>query len=129
MKLTELAIKNKVTTYFLIVILLIGGYLSYDKSEKAQDPGFTIKVALITTNWPGATAKQMADLVSKRIADQVQNMDSLWYVNSTNTDGQSMFMLILKLNTKIFSLFGQNLEIELIHSLFLIFLKEFKLLR
>lgn len=100
MKLTELAIKNKVTTYFLIVILLIGGYLSYDKSEKAQDPGFTIKVALITTNWPGATAKQMADLVSKRIADQVQNMDSLWYVNSTNTDGQSNVYVNIKAEYK-----------------------------
>ena len=100
MKLTELAIKNKVTTYFLIVILLIGGYLSYEKSEKAQDPGFTIKVALITTNWPGATAKQMADLVSKRIADQVQNMDSLWYVNSTNTDGQSNVYVNIKAEYK-----------------------------
>ncbi|MGL5278529.1 MAG: efflux RND transporter permease subunit [Cetobacterium sp.] len=100
MKLTELAIKNKVTTYLLIVVLLIGGYLSYDKSEKAQDPGFTIKVALITTNWPGATAKQMADLVSKRIADQVQNMDSLWYVNSTNTDGQSNVYVNIKAEYK-----------------------------
>lgn len=100
MKLTELAIKNKVTTYFLIVILLIGGYLSYNKSEKAQDPGFTIKVALITTNWPGATAKQMADLVSKRVADQVQNMDSLWYVNSTNTDGQSNVYVNIKAEYK-----------------------------
>ena len=100
MKLTELAIKNKVTTYFLIVVLLIGGYLSYQKSEKAQDPGFTIKVALITTNWPGATAKQMADLVSKRIADQVQNMDSLWYVNSTNTDGQSNVYVNIKAEYK-----------------------------
>lgn len=100
MKLTELAIKNKVTTYFLIVILLIGGYLSYKKSEKAQDPGFTIKVALITTNWPGATAKQMADLVSKRIADQVQNMDSLWYVNSSNIDGQSNVFVNIKAEYK-----------------------------
>lgn len=96
MKLTELAIKNKVTTYFLIIILLIGGFLSYKKSEKAQDPGFTIKVALITTNWPGATAKQMADLVSKRIVDQVQNMDSLWYANSENVDGQSNVFINIK---------------------------------
>ncbi|MEG3013988.1 MAG: hypothetical protein RR795_05915 [Cetobacterium sp.] len=76
MKLTELAIKNKVTTYLIIFLLLFMGYRSYDQSEKSQDPGFTIKVALITTNWPGATAKQMADLVSKRIADQVQNMST-----------------------------------------------------
>lgn len=96
MKITELAIKNKVTTYLLIVILLVGGFLAYKNSEKSQDPGFTIKVAVITTNWPGATAKQMADLVSKRVADQVQNMDSLWYVNSVNTDGQSNVYVNIK---------------------------------
>lgn len=100
MKLTELAIKNKVTTYFIIFFLLFMGYSSYNKSEKAQDPGFTIKVALITTNWPGATAKQMADLVSKKIANEVQNMDSLWYVNSTNTDGQSNVYVNIKAQYK-----------------------------
>lgn len=100
MKLTELAIKNKVTTYFIIFFLLFIGYSSYNKSEKAQDPGFTIKVALITTNWPGATAKQMADLVSKKIANEVQNMDSLWYVNSTNTDGQSNVYVNIKAKYK-----------------------------
>lgn len=100
MKLTELAIKNKVTTYLIIFLLLVMGYRSYNSSEKSQDPGFTIKVALITTNWPGATAKQMADLVSKRIAEQVQNMDSLWYVNSTNTDGQSNVYVNIKAEYK-----------------------------
>lgn len=100
MKLTELAIKNKVTTYFIIFFLLFTGYSSYNKSEKAQDPGFTIKIALITTNWPGATAKQMADLVSKKIANEVQNMDSLWYVSSTNTDGQSNVYVNIKAEYK-----------------------------
>ncbi|MGL5581527.1 MAG: efflux RND transporter permease subunit, partial [Cetobacterium sp.] len=96
MKLTELAIKNKVTAYMLFTLLLIFGYMSYNNSEKAEDPGFTIKVALITTNWPGATAKQMADLVSKRITDQVQNMDALKYVESKNIDGQSNVYVNIK---------------------------------
>ncbi|MGL6023852.1 MAG: efflux RND transporter permease subunit, partial [Cetobacterium sp.] len=96
MKLTELAIKNKVTAYTIFILMLIFGYMSYDKSEKAEDPGFTIKVALISTTWPGATAKQMADLVSKRITDQVQNMDALKYVDSKNIDGQSSVYVNIK---------------------------------
>ncbi len=96
MKITELTIKNKVTAYLLFTLLLIFGYSSYEKSEKAEDPGFTIKTALITTNWPGANAKQIADLVSKKITDQVQNMDSLDYVNSKNVDGQSNVYVNIK---------------------------------
>lgn len=96
MKITELTLKNKVTAYLLFALLLFFGYSSYEKSEKAEDPGFTIKTALITTNWPGANAKQIADLVSKKITDQVQNMDSLDYVNSKNVDGQSNVYVNIK---------------------------------
>lgn len=96
MKITKFAIDNKVTSYLLFTLLLIFGYISYEESEKAQDPGFTVKVALITTQWPGATANQMAELVSKTIADQVQSMDSLDYVTSKNLDGVSNVYVNIK---------------------------------
>ncbi|MBC2856301.1 efflux RND transporter permease subunit [Cetobacterium sp. 2A] len=100
MKITKLAIENRVTTYLLATLLLVFGYISYVKSEKAEDPGFTIKVALITTNWPGATANQMAELVSKRMADEIQSMDSLDYVTSKNIDGQSNVYVNIKAQYK-----------------------------
>ncbi|SKA00395.1 Multidrug efflux pump subunit AcrB [Cetobacterium ceti] len=96
MKITKWTIDNKVTAYILVILMLVFGYICYERSEKAEDPGFTVKVALITTQWPGATAKQMADLVSKRIADQVQSMDSLDYVNSKNLDGVSNVYVNIK---------------------------------
>ena len=46
MKLTDVALKNKVTTYLIFITLLLVGYMSYEKSEKSEDPGFTVKVAL-----------------------------------------------------------------------------------
>lgn len=117
MKLTELAIKNKVTAYMLFTLLLIFGYMSYNNSEKAEDPGFTIKVALITTNWPGATAKQMADLVSKRITDQVQNMDALKYVESKNIDGQSNVYVNIKSGYKDLKPVWKSWDNECIYSI------------
>lgn len=49
--------KNKVTTYLIFTLLFVG-YMSYVKSEKSEDPGFTVKVWLsLTTNWPGATSR------------------------------------------------------------------------
>lgn len=96
MKLTDVALKNKVTTYLIFITLLLVGYMSYEKSEKSEDPGFTVKVALITTNWPGATSKQMADLVSKKIADQIQNIETLDYVDSKNIPGESNVYVNIK---------------------------------
>ena len=37
MKLTDVALKNKVTTYLIFITLLLVGYMSYEKSEKSEE--------------------------------------------------------------------------------------------
>lgn len=96
MSITALAIKNRVSTYLFISLLCVFGIFAYLSSEKAEDPGYTIKTAVIVTNWPGATAQQMAELVSKQIQDEVRSMDSLDYVESKNLPGQSNVYVNLK---------------------------------
>lgn len=89
MKLTELSIKNHMTTIILYMLVVVGGYLAYQGMEKAEDPGFTIKTATITTYWPGATAEQMERLVSDRIAETLQEMEELDFIEAKNRDGIS----------------------------------------
>ncbi len=96
MSMTSLAIKNRVSTYLIVFLVCIFGIAAYMSSEKAEDPGYTIKTAVITTNWPGATATEMANLVSKKIENEVRNMDSLNYVDSKNLPGQSNVFVNLK---------------------------------
>ena len=80
MLLTELSIKNHLTTMILYILIVLGGYISYTGMEKAEDPGFTIKTATITTYWPGATAEQMERLVSDKIGETLQEMESQLYI-------------------------------------------------
>lgn len=96
MSITELALKNKLSTYLLIGLMCVFGILAYNKAEKAEDPGFTVKTAVITTFWPGATADQVANLVSKKIEQEVRTMPSLDSVTSKNIAGQSNVYVNLK---------------------------------
>ncbi|MGL5055802.1 MAG: efflux RND transporter permease subunit, partial [Fusobacteriaceae bacterium] len=96
MSMTTLAMKNRVATYLFITLICFFGTFAYFSSEKAEDPGYTIKTAVITTNWPGATAKQMGELVSKQIEDEVRSLDSLDFVESKNLPGQSNVYVNLK---------------------------------
>ncbi|MGL4393185.1 MAG: efflux RND transporter permease subunit, partial [Fusobacteriaceae bacterium] len=89
MGMTEFAMKNKVSTYLLIGLVCFFGVFAFFASEKAEDPGFTVKTAIITTNWEGATAEQVANLVSKKIEQEVRTMESLDYIYSKNVAGQS----------------------------------------
>jgi multidrug efflux pump len=43
----------------LILVFMLGGAISYFKLGRAEDPDFTIKVMVVRTLWPGATAREV----------------------------------------------------------------------
>ncbi len=89
MNITGIAIKRKVVTYTIFLILIISGVSSYFSMEKAEDPGFEIKTATITTLWPGASTAQMDELVSDKIEKIVQDIEELDWIESKNRPGLS----------------------------------------
>src|SRR5256885_15203409 len=48
--------------YFIVVLLLLG-FASYFQLGQDEDPPFTFRAMVVRTNWPGATAQQMAEQV------------------------------------------------------------------
>ncbi len=89
MNITEIAIKRKIVTYTIFLILIISGISAYFKMEKAEDPGFEVKTATITTVWPGATTTQMDELVSGKIEKILQDIEELDWIESKNRPGLS----------------------------------------
>ncbi|MBN9062804.1 MAG: efflux RND transporter permease subunit [Rhizobiales bacterium] len=72
--LSEWAVHHQPLVLFFILAIAIGGFLSYQRLGRAEDPNFTIKVATITAIWPGATAQEMQDQVSDRIEKKLQEL-------------------------------------------------------
>ena len=58
MNLTHFAIKNDHTVLVLVLSLFVAGILSFLNLPKQQDPGFTIRAAVVSTRFPGASHKQ-----------------------------------------------------------------------
>ncbi len=52
--------------------LFIAGVFAYFKLGRAEDPDFTVKVMVVRTLWPGATAAEVAPLLAA--ADRVAAM-------------------------------------------------------
>ncbi len=70
--LSALAVReHAVTLYFIIMVALVGVY-SFVSLGRAEDPSFTIKVMLVTAQWPGATAQQMQDQVADKLEKALQ---------------------------------------------------------
>src|SRR5215467_7287894 len=72
--LSAWAVAHPALILFLIVMFGVGGLLSYRSLGGADDPSFTIKVAVVTAMWPGATAADMQSQVADPIEKKLQEL-------------------------------------------------------
>ncbi len=56
MNLAEFSIKRRTTTLVLIAVALVGGIVSFNSLGRLEDPEFTIKEAVVMTQYPGASS-------------------------------------------------------------------------
>lgn len=68
------AVAHPTLVLFLILMLGAAGALSYMKLGRAEDPSFTIKVAVVTAVWPGATTQEVQFQVADRIEKKLQEL-------------------------------------------------------
>ncbi|WP_281558770.1 efflux RND transporter permease subunit [Thalassomonas sp. RHCl1] len=96
MRLTEYSVKNKVTSWMFALILLIGGIISYNGLGRLEDPEFTLKMAMITTTYPGATSVQVEEEVSYPIENALQQLPYVDYITSISSAGLSQIVVEMK---------------------------------
>src|SRR5215203_3794155 len=86
--LSEWAVHQPALVLFFILGFGIAGTLAFARLGRAEDPNFTIKVAIVTAIWPGATAEEMQDQVSDRIEKKLQELP---YFDRVQTYTKSSF--------------------------------------
>jgi multidrug efflux pump subunit AcrB len=75
--LSALAVRERSVTLFLLIAISIAGVIAFLMLGRAEDPSFTIKQMTVVTVWPGATAKEMEELVAERLEKRMQELR--WY--------------------------------------------------
>ena len=89
MNLTGFAARNRVTVFVLVALISLYGITAYNNLPKQQDPGFTIRAAVVTTSFPGASPLRVEQLVTDRIEQAIQEMPELDNVVSESLPGFS----------------------------------------
>ncbi|PDT20039.1 efflux RND transporter permease subunit [Rhizobium hidalgonense] len=97
--LSALAVRERAVTLFFIVLLAAAGAYAFVKLGRAEDPSFTIKTLTVTSVWPGATAREMQDLVAEPLEKRLQELT--WYdrVETTTRPGYAFLTVTLKDST------------------------------
>ncbi|WP_018692611.1 efflux RND transporter permease subunit [Algicola sagamiensis] len=89
-------IKSKTSSWMLAVLLLVGGILSYMDLGRLEDPQFTIKQAMVITNYPGASPEQVEEEVTYPIENAIQQLSSVDNVQSISSNGMSQIIVEMK---------------------------------
>ena len=74
MRIGEFSVRNKVVSWLLVVIMVGGGIVAFNRMGKLEDPAFTIKSAKILTRYPGATAREVQEELTYHLEDAIQKM-------------------------------------------------------
>ncbi|WP_041054711.1 efflux RND transporter permease subunit [Vibrio owensii] len=97
MDIATYTIAKRTSVWVLIALILLGGYISYLKLGRFEDPEFVIRQAVIVTPYSGATAQEVADEVTDVIEGAVQALQELKEVKSVSLQGRSEVTVEIKL--------------------------------
>ncbi|RCU52453.1 AcrB/AcrD/AcrF family protein [Corallincola holothuriorum] len=89
MNIAQYTITKRTSVWVLMLMTLLGGYLSYQNLGRFEDPEFVIRQAVIVTHYDGATAQEVADEVTDLIEGAVQSLQELKEVESVSRPGVS----------------------------------------
>ena len=96
MNIAEYAIRKKTITWFMVVLLTIGGIAAYTGLGKLEDPSFTIKTAVVSTAYPGASPVEVEQEVTEVIESAIQQLGQVDKVRSLSQEGASVIYVDIK---------------------------------
>ncbi len=89
MNIARASIDRPIFTWIIMLTCLFGGIWGFNTVGRLEDPAFTIKQAVVITQYPGASAQQVAEEVSEPLEAAIQRMAEVSQIKSVNRPGVS----------------------------------------
>ncbi len=96
MNIAEFTIKNKMLSIIVILLAVFGGWNAYQTMPRFEDPEFTIRQAVVFTQYPGATPIQVAQEVTSPLERAIKQMQEVDIITSKSRAGVSEITVEIK---------------------------------
>jgi len=96
MNLAEVSIKNPLLCIIAVLLALFAGFNAYQQMPRFEDPEFTIRSAIIFTQYPGASPQEVAQEVSEPLETALQQMQEIKEIRSKSSAGVSEITVDIK---------------------------------
>src|SRR5712671_3418466 len=94
--ISEWALGLRSFVWFLVIIIVAAGAMSYLRLGRNEDPNFTIKTMVVQLLWHGANITDTLQQVTARVAKKLQETPGLHYIKSHTVAGTSTVFITLK---------------------------------
>ncbi|MCU7491092.1 MAG: efflux RND transporter permease subunit [Ignavibacteria bacterium] len=101
MTITELAIKRSTLVVIVFTALSLLGLLCYSKLNYDLIPKVDVPIVAITTVYPGASAGEVENSVTKKLEDALSALENVKSMSSSSMEGYSAIVLELVPNTNV----------------------------
>ncbi len=75
---------NTVLVNLTYLLLIIGGWVSYNSMPREQDPDVNFNWVIINTLWPGATAEDVENQVTNPLEEEIEKIPDINRVSSSS---------------------------------------------
>ncbi|MPS31582.1 MULTISPECIES: efflux RND transporter permease subunit [unclassified Salinivibrio] len=90
MNISQLAFQYRPVIFFVSLVLMVFGAVSYFSLPAREDPKIHIREAIVTTSAPGLTANRIESLVTQPLEEAVLSIAGVDEIRSISSDGQSI---------------------------------------
>ena len=87
---SDWALNHRSFVWFLMIISVVAGALSYVSIGREEDPDFSIKTMIIAGALPGANTQETLTQVTDRIEKKLEDLPELDFTRSISIPGQSI---------------------------------------
>ena len=87
--LSRVAVNQRSVTLFFLLLSIIGGAYAFVSLGRAEDPSFTVRVLMVSAEWPGATVQEMQDQVVDRLEKRIQEVENLYRIEASVRPGRA----------------------------------------
>lgn len=89
MNITEIALKNRLSTWVLTVSIVLLGFISYIRLPREASPDIAIPFVMVQTFYTGVSPEDMEGLITNKIEKELQGIENVKEVRSASMEGLS----------------------------------------
>ena len=101
MVLSDVSIQRPVLAFVLSALLIVFGWLGYDRLPVRELPNIDFPVVSVTTGYPGASAEVVDNEITERVESVVNGIEGIKTIRSRSREGSSSVTIEFEINRDI----------------------------